>query len=215
MERITVSLTGTNGLLLCNPQTVNPMSAASKAIKELTDKRKRSDAENREILALKYSAALYIDEKGPYLPAYNIFKSAQEAARLSKSGKIWDRGIIPVESKCYLDYKGPKDPQGLWEDPQFVDIRDGKVGSGSRIVVARPVFPQWKTQVSFDISADVANPADVLAHLQQAGRLIGVGTYRARFGRFEIELVDSTCDLSNACARLGVEGPAKQTKKAA
>jgi hypothetical protein len=198
-------LVGTSPLLLNNPQTVDALSAASIAIKELSGKRKRTETEDMELRKKKFMAGLYLTSDGaPYIPAYNIQRSAQEAGRLSKQGKIWDRGVWLTEHQCLLDYKGPKTAEGLWEDKRFVDNRDGKVGNGARIVVTRPIFHQWSADVSFNFEDEIANPGDIVAHLFHAGKMIGVGTYRQRFGRFDIEVLGGSVDVSKYTKNLGI-----------
>jgi hypothetical protein len=204
MQSLKVRLVGTTPLLVSNPQTVNPHADISKAIAELTSKRKRSEAEDQDMHRLKFQAALYIDSDGPYLPSYNIFKSGQEAARLTKEGKLWERGISLIGERSHLSYKGPKDADGLWSDKRFVDVRDGRVSSGARILVTRPIFPEWSVEATFMVAEDVADPSKVLAHLVTAGQLIGVGTYRARFGRFSIEVVETSANLDKAIDNLGL-----------
>jgi len=205
METMTVRCQGASPLLVNNPSTVNPLEEVTKAIKEISGKRKKSDSDVNELLQLKYLASLYHDpDIGPYLPVYNFFRCGQEGGKLSKQGKNWERGITAVGDKTPIVYKGPRDPKELWNTPRFVDIRDGRIGA-ARVTVARPIFnPQWYCDVTFMIQPDVVNSADVLANLVVGGRLIGVGTYRARFGRFTVELISSSVNLDRACDNLGV-----------
>jgi hypothetical protein len=205
METLSVRLQGATPLLVNNPSTVNPLSETTKIIKELSGKRKKSDQDVTELLRMKYHASLYYDaELGPYIPAYNAFRCGQEGGKLSKQGKNWERGVTVIGDKAKLNYKGPREPEELWDTPRFVDIRDGSIGT-SRVTVARPIFnPEWSCDVTFMIAPDVVNSADVLANLVTGGRLIGIGTYRARFGRFTVELINSSTNIDRACDNLGV-----------
>ena len=54
MKSIKFRITGTCPLMLNNPQTVNPMNEYSKALKELTSKRTKTDEDQNEIFHLKY-----------------------------------------------------------------------------------------------------------------------------------------------------------------
>lgn len=204
MENMSLRLVGSSPLLVNAPTTINPLNKETKLIKEISNKRKKSDSEVMELLRLKFEAALYYDEElGPYLPSYNCFKCGQEGARLSKQGKNWERGVDVVGDKSKIDYRGPRTPSELWSSPKFVDIRDASLG-GKRVTVARPVFKEWSIDVSFSIAEDVTNPADILANIVTGGRLIGVGTYRARFGRFTVELLNSSVNLKKVCDGLGI-----------
>jgi hypothetical protein len=190
---MTVLLTGTREMLISNPITmINPFSPESREIKALAAKRKKTDEEQMELFRIKHRAALYIDETGPFLPGYNFHRSFQDAARLSKQGKTWERGVEVGPDRVYIQYRGPRDAEGLWEDKTFVDWRDGKVANGSRIPIVRPKFPiGWQAEVRIDFQASNANADELLSHIETAGLMIGVGTYRARYGRFSMRLVDS------------------------
>ena len=73
--------------MLNNPQTVNPMNEYSKALKELTSKRTKTDDDQNEIFHLKFLASCYYNNKGQYfLPANMIAKSFEAGAKENKLG---------------------------------------------------------------------------------------------------------------------------------
>ena len=107
MEIITFRVVGSQPLLMNNPQTVDPTAPVTKAIKALTGKKKKTDADIEDIMRLKFAAALYID-KAPIDP------ENREADQRGEADRIWSvRSLfMAVESRpgsCPQDQAG----QGL------------------------------------------------------------------------------------------------------
>jgi hypothetical protein len=189
MQAIEFRLTGTSALMMNNPQTVNPFNEYTLQMKEITDKRKRSDEDLRDLLKLKFMAALYWDAAlGPYLPMISVWRSFHEAAKLSRSGKVIERGLHTGRDMTAVEYPGPRKPAELYADPSFVDVRDASP-SGKRVTACRPIFKQWSLVAPFLYEESLLNKRDLIAFATLAGQLIGVGTYRQRFGRFEVATV--------------------------
>jgi hypothetical protein len=213
MQTITLNVIGTTPLLMNNPVTINPLLPVTKAIKELTSKKRKTDADQEEIFRLKYSAALYRDESGPYVPSTWLWKSGLEGARKTKQGKEWEAGVQVRAVRMPLEYVGPRDVNGLYADSDFVDVRNGRIGT-SRVPVVRPTFPHWQFEATFDIDDDIMNPRDALTAIHTAGRRIGLGTYRQQFGRFRLEVVSASVNLSPLCDQLDIPILGKKVKAA-
>lgn len=68
---------------------------------------------------------------------------------------------------------------------------DGKRGSGKRVWKNMPIIHQWSGAVTFLILDETITKEIFQKVLEEAGKFIGVGTFRPRnngtFGRFEIE----------------------------
>lgn len=184
-------MTGTAPLILHNVQTADPLNYWTKEIAKITAKRRnKTDADEQELGRLKFAAGLYFDEQaGPYLPAANIFRCLIEAGAMTRDGKKIERGVIFLSDKSPLQYSGPRDMDGLWGNgtTRFVDRRIGVV-QRQRIVVTRPIFPEWGAEFEIEIDPEVLN-TDVFADIcNKAGRAIGVGDYRRFYGKFKAEL---------------------------
>jgi hypothetical protein len=203
METITIRVIGKTPLLMNNPATINPLNPKTKAIKELTSIKKKTDADVLEIFRLKYEAAIYIDERGPYVPNTWLWKSGLEAAKKTKQGRDWEQGVTIREYRMPLEYNGPRDVDGLYANTDFVHIADGKIGM-SRVTAVRPIFPNWQFEATFDIDEDILNPRDALMILHTAGRRMGIGTWRQQFGKFRLELVSASIDLLSVCNQLEI-----------
>ena len=76
--------------------------------------------------------------------------------------------------------------KGTWD----TDVRYCKVpASGGRILVARPVFPEWAVEFEVEVLDDKLLPASAIdTILIDAGRIYGVGTYRKEFGQFSVQV---------------------------
>ena len=81
-------------------------------------------------------------------------------------------------------------PSKAIEKPMFVPS-NGVKGAGTRVMKSYPILtPPLSVDVSFQISDDMITPEVFVHHLQQAGQLIGVGSFRVRnsgvFGKFHV-----------------------------
>lgn len=189
MDAIEFRLTGTSPLMMNNPQTVNPFNPYTLQMKEITDKRKRSDEDQRDLLKIKFMAALYYEEKiGPYLPMISVWRSIHEAAKISRAGKTIERGLHTGQEMAAVEYAGPRKPEELYADPNFVDVRDASP-AGKRVTACRPMFKTWALTAPFLFEETLINERDLVSFATLAGKLVGVGTYRQRFGRYEIAVV--------------------------
>ena len=185
---IEVKLTGTRPLLMHNNTMADPLNPKTKAHKELTAKRKKTDSDLEDIAQSEWSSSLYIDETGPYLPDLNLSASLVGGAKLSRLGTKIDRSVEIIDERCYLDYPGPKTVSGLWAEG-FYDARGVRVGGRATIIRYRPIFREWSCIVRIGFSPDDLNREDVIKSLQDAGQYVGVGDYRPKFGRFSVEVL--------------------------
>jgi len=72
---------------------------------------------------------------------------------------------------------------------------DGKRGSGKRVLKTFPTVPAgWETRAVFHILDETITRDVFVYHLEQAGKFIGLGSFRPRnnscFGRFEVVKVE-------------------------
>lgn len=198
MQIIKFRLTGTCPLMVNNPQTVNPFNVWTKQIKAITDKRKKTDQDNTDLMRLKWMAALYHDEQlGPYLPAICVWRALLDAARISRAGKTIERGVQQVGDRLPILYNGPRDPEKMYESAIYVDIRDASPG-GKRVTAVRPIFPQWAVETELMFDPNQASERDLTAFMELAGRVCGVGTYRRLHGRFSVETLTVGSDMKSA-----------------
>lgn len=189
METLNIRITGTSPLLMHSDKFANPLNPDTKAHKELTGKRKKTDDDHEAIAKSEFIGGLYYSKSdGVYIPAQNFDATFLGGAKLQKMGTNWKRGAVVVTDKCILEYDGPKTPEKLWQDAKFVDCRGVKVGM-AKIMRYRPIFMSWSTELQVAINPDVMDVREAKKAIEDAGKLIGVCEYRPRFGRFEVSYV--------------------------
>jgi len=180
----TITITGMTPLLMHNGRLADPLDPATKALKAVTAKRGKTDADHLEVSRVEFMGALYFDpDVGPYLPADNVWKTLHMAAKKSKQGKQVEEGVIITSDVNPLSYPGPRKLDEMWASENFV-FRKTVRNQSSRIARTRPIFQQWKVGAEGILDESVINLADLRAIAEKAGALVGLGDWRPRFGRF-------------------------------
>lgn len=189
MELLTLSIKGTSPLMMHSDKLANPLNPATKAHKELTGKRKKTDDDHLAIARSEFIAGAYFDSfSGFFVPGANFDATFLAGAKLQKLGTHWKRGALVMTDRAELEFTGPSTPEALWEDQRFVDCRGVKVGQ-AKIMRYRPIFLDWACQLEVAINTDVLDLQEVKKAIEDSGKLIGVCEYRPRFGRFEVAYV--------------------------
>lgn len=185
MADFEITLNGVSPLLMHSARLADPLDPATKALAKVTGKRKKTAEDHGEAARLEHAGSLYLDGTlGPYLPGQNIeaalFRGASKHKLMST---LKPALLIPAEVNP-LVYRGPRDVDGLWSDKSFVHRASVKVGT-SRVIRTRPVFPSWSLTVAGQLDTESVDPASFETIADTAGRMIGLGDWRPRFGRFE------------------------------
>jgi hypothetical protein len=191
METIKVAITGETPILMHNGRLSNPLDDYAKALKALTAKRGKSDADYMEIMRAEWDGGLYIDVDGPYVPCENLDAALKSAAKAQKLGKKFGSSVVVVEDRAQLVYKGPRDRQGLWE-AGFRHVCGVKVGT-ARVQRCRPIFTEWACEFTIAFDAQDVNRRQVEQALNEAGRISGLFDRRpekgGRFGKFSTQVL--------------------------
>jgi hypothetical protein len=189
MHHLTIKVTGTAPLMMHADTLANPLLAVTKAHKELTGKRKKTDDDHLAIARGEFISGCYWNPADGFHVPGRIFDTAfWEGAKLQKLGTQWKRGAMVVEDTVKLQHTGPGTPEKLWETPAFVDCRGVKVGA-AKVMRYRPIFLDWAAELTIAVNTDVLNAAEARKAIEDSGALIGVCEYRPRFGRFEVAYV--------------------------
>lgn len=187
MDMIKFHFRGTAPALMQSERLANPLDPMTKKLKEFTGKRKKTDADYEEIARIKFMGSLYFDERiGPYWPGQNLDRMFCDAAKLSKRGQDVKRAFMTMDDKIPLLYDGPRTPEAMYaQRERFVDERSVVV-QRARIMMTRPIFREWDVKFDAAFDPDVINREDVVSFANTAGQMIGLSTYRPRFGRFTV-----------------------------
>jgi len=189
METMTVRITGTSPLLMQAETLANPLHPLTKAHKAVSGKRKKSEDDYLWLMESEWSASMYYDEVvGPFIPAINLEATIAEAGKINRLGKTIKQAVQVLTDKAKLEYSGPREKAKLWKSEKHADVRGVNVG-GKKIMRCRPIFLEWAAQFEVSFMEDVLDRADLIRTIEEAGRRIGIGTYRPRFGRFSVEVL--------------------------
>ena len=190
METISFRITGTSPLLMQAETLANPLHELTKAHKAVSGKRKKSEDDYVWLMESEWSASMYYDDDiGPYIPALNLEGCIAEAGKIIRLGKTIKQAVQVVTDRAKLEYDGPRKKEKLWSaGRKFADVRGVNVG-GKKIMRCRPVFLSWAAQFEVAYMEDVLDKTDLVRIVEESGRRIGIGTYRPRFGRFNVEVL--------------------------
>jgi hypothetical protein len=176
-----------DSLIMHNGQTADPLNSFSKAMKEISGKRKKTDADFEALANIEYQAGLYLNNKGQVIVPGRVLESVLvEGAKKSKEGKLALSGMF-VDTDGILEYEGgAMSVKQLMESPDHrlcVAVRIGM----SKVMRTRPHFKNWRTTFKVSINEQVANEAQLKRWLEDAGSYVGIGDWRPRHGRYELE----------------------------
>jgi len=189
MKQIKFRFVGTMPLLINSDRLANPLDDSTKAHKKVATKKKKTDDDYEWLLHSEYINGLYHDKKlGPYMPGLNVDAALIGAAKLQRLGEKFKQGVRTMEDMCPLKYEGPRDPDKLYEAKGFRDVRSCVVQQ-RRVMRCRPRFPEWALECTIAFNERVVNREEVIEAAEAAGELVGLGTFRRRFGRFAVEVI--------------------------
>ena len=188
MKSLECNWVGIAALIMHNGQTSDPLNKHSKLLKEVSSKRKKSDADYERMAQIEFAAGLYIDKKmGIVIPSDNILATVIAGAKLSKLGRPFASSFIMKEEAVPLEYDGPKDPEALYEDKRFVFTKGVKVQQ-AKVQRTRPIFKEWSISFTAEYDEEVLNKAQVVEAMHDAGQKCGLCDWRPRYGRFNSEV---------------------------
>ena len=134
---------------------------------------------------IEFIAGLYMhDTLGPVIPGANVDRMMVDAATRTKAGKKAKLGMQASEDYFALAYDGPRTVKELLADKRFQFRKSIKQGQ-ARIMRVRPWFHGWTLDVAIEYDEKIFDKDDMVAMMHTAGRYIGLGDWRPRFGRFD------------------------------
>lgn len=189
MQTIKAKLVGVAPLMIHNGRLADPTYKWTKAIKEVSSRKKKTEEDFLELKRLEWFGGLYLDEDGDIaVPADVILGVTVSGAKKNKNGVEAKAGIYETRPFYKLEFDGPKDLDKLYEDGRCSDYRLVVV-SRARVMRSRPIFRNWSIQVELMIDPDIIDKKLVQQALVAAGERVGIGELRPRYGRFTVEKV--------------------------
>lgn len=186
MKTINVTIKSVCPMLMHSDRTANPLNEWTKKLKAVTSKRKKTDDDHAEISSLEFQASMYYEEnKGYYIPAANIEACLLNSAKHFKLGTMIKQSLIVPEDADFIFPDKNKTPDKLYNMDGYVDMRTVKVGT-SKTIRTRPIFTEWECSFTAFLDTDKLNVEEFENIVNNAGKYVGLGDYRPRYGRFEI-----------------------------
>lgn len=185
-EHLEFTITGIAPLLSHNGQLADPLNPFAIKMKEISGKRKKTEADHMELSRLEFLGGLYLDEDGhPCIPGINIEAMLIDAAKKKRMGEAAKAGLIS-DGNWPIVYDGPKDPDKMWDSGKFKDRRGCKLNGKVTVIRTRPIFRQWSLTFTVSYLPNILDKKDIVEFVNTAGQIIGLGDYLPRFGRFEV-----------------------------
>lgn len=182
-----IRIKGTKPLIVHdNSHLANPLDEITKAIKVLTGKTPKTEADLLEISRLEWVGSLYYNsDLGPIMPMRCLKAMLRSAAKKQKQGKIVQESVFIAEDVPIL-YEGPRDITKLWKDGRFVLTTPCKVNN-SIVMRTRPIFKEWEIEFVVDFEETQLNPEVLRNILTVAGLRTALCDWRPEYGRFSVE----------------------------
>lgn len=190
MKGLICTLTGTRPLLQHNGQLANPLNPYAIELAKVTRKRGKTPEDHAQIARIEWTASLYLDDLGQgglqvVIPGENIEAMITESGRRVRKGKLTAAGVISV-GPFPLEYDGPQAPADLWAaGDQWRLIKTPRV-RGSRVLRTRPRFYPWAVRPTIHFEPSILSEDDIKTIVESAGRYVGLGDWRPRYGTFEV-----------------------------
>lgn len=183
-----IKLTGIAPMLTHNGLLADPSYEYTKALKLISGRRDKSDDDREQMAHHEFQGGLYfVDGVGPVIPSGNIEAAVKAAgSTVGKAGKTITAVFFVNEEFVPLTYAGPRTREELWANPIFRDRRTAVV-QRARIVRTRPRFTQWSLEFTATLLPCKLGGDDLRRFFEHAGYYVGLGDYRPKFGRFEVE----------------------------
>lgn len=194
MAKFRITCVGIEPLLMHNARLSDPLDEIAKKMKKISGKRTKTEDDYLELGRLEHMGSLYFDnEFGPFIPGQNFERMLVDAAKSVKLGTKIKAALIVETNVNPLVYEGPRTIDGLWQDANYVHRASAKVGM-QRIQRTRPMFRKWQVYADGHLDTQQVNIEDLHNVVDIAGRLVGLGDWRPRFGRFSgsVEILDGS-----------------------
>lgn len=178
---------GATPILIHNVDVLaHPTHPLPKELKEITDKKKKTDADYEAMARIAWYGALYTAPgiSGPAMKTANIRKCLIDAGMITRRGKQVGRAILPTKLYVPIEYEGPKSLDEIFRMPEFMHQEMVRVKS-SRVLRTRPKFASWKIRTPCKLLDNVLNLKELEHIVHEAGLAVGLGDNRTNgWGRF-------------------------------
>lgn len=175
-------------------------------MKAVSSKRKKTDADLDELARLEWLAGLYRSSDDLVIPDYVLESVMIGGAKKSKRGPQAKCGLFFTEHAT-LKFDGKPSVINdetlaeMFESGKFTHTVGVKVGM-SKVMRTRPIFRNWSCDAYVQYDPDVLNQRDIEEIAVDAGKLVGIGDWRPKHGRFETKVIPVVEALNSLLAEV-------------
>lgn len=176
---------GTAPLIPHNGRLADPTYKFSRAMKEISGKRNKTEADLLELARLEWFGALYAEDGKLVIPAYVIEAGLIAASKKQRQGQLSQAGMFVNKNSLLIYPDMDKTLDELWEmdDYRFsIGVRIQR----AKIMRMRPIFNTWETELNMTFEDSIVNKKDVDTWVKICGEQVGLCDWRPRYGRFEL-----------------------------
>lgn len=190
MKKKEYTIQGIRPLLLHNGRTIDPLDPFAIEKKRISAIRNKTEDDYRKLAEIEWEACLYwSDELGLYVPTDNLDAMLIEGAKKRRLGPKAKSGMF-VDAEYGIPIQNPPgmprntDLEGMRKHASFRFRRAAAINK-AKVMVTRVMVPTgWKITFTIEFDESLLNERNVDEMLTDAGKEVGVGTYRPKFGRF-------------------------------
>lgn len=186
MKEFSFRATGVAPLICHNGQLADPLNEFARRLKQVSGKKKKSDADMEQMAKIEFLGGLYMSPKGPCLPGEMIEAAIVNAGKLQRIGKDVVRSVWCNEPPV-IEYEGPREPEAMWDDGGFT-FKVGVRVKQNRVVRTRPRFDKWACDITILYDEETLNRSTIEELVVKCGESIGFGDWRPKFGRFSVKV---------------------------
>jgi hypothetical protein len=175
-------------------------------MKAVSSKRKKTDADLDELARLEWLAGLYRIDGDLVIPDYVLESTMIGGAKKSKRGPQAKCGLFFTEH-AVLSFRGKpyvisdQTLAEMFESGEFTHTIGVRVGM-SKVMRTRPIFRDWSCEALAQYDPDVLNHRDIEEIAIDAGKLVGIGDWRPKHGRFDAQVVPVVEQLNSLIAEV-------------
>lgn len=189
--KVRLNLVGIAPLLQSNPRTINPLDPMTRRLNDLVREKPAADRTLDDLEAItrcEWEASLYYDpDIGPYIPSEWVEAALKKGGGLSRDGAKVQRSLLLTEIQVPLLYRGTRKIEEMYADRAgfvlTIPVRNAG-RNGGRVMRTRPMFRDWVVSADAELDTTVLDLKDLRRVGETTGRLLGIGDYRPKYGRF-------------------------------
>lgn len=171
-------------LIMHSGVLANPLNPYAKAMKKISSKRDKTEADFEELARLEWHGSLYLEKGRPCIPGEVLEATLINAAKKKKKGIQAKAGLVCMVNTPLI-YDGPQTIDQLWQCEAF-QYMTAVIVNKSRIMRMRPIFRQWNAEIAVTFNDELLNPGDIDEIVTIGGDIVGLMDRRPKFGRFRV-----------------------------